>query len=119
VNVAHAAPVLCRPAAVEWLVAMMAFPHLSRRLWLPCAASDIEPDRDGFWWADMGPIDGPVLGPFRSRTEALGAERGWLLGCRHLLQEPSDPERLGREENLKRRTIRKRINREIDRRREV
>jgi hypothetical protein len=26
VNVAHAASVLCRPAAVEWLVAMMAFP---------------------------------------------------------------------------------------------
>ena len=41
-------------------------------------ASHVEPDRDGFWWADMGPVDGPVLGPFRSRTEALGAERGWL-----------------------------------------
>jgi hypothetical protein len=43
-------------------------------------ASHVEPDRDGFWWADMGPVDGPVLGPFRSRTEALGAERGWLVG---------------------------------------
>ncbi len=42
-------------------------------------ASHVEPDRDGFWWADMGPVDGPVLGPFRSRTEALGAEREWLL----------------------------------------
>ena len=41
-------------------------------------ASHVEPDRDGFWWADMGPVDGPVLGPFRSRTEALAAERGWL-----------------------------------------
>ena len=41
-------------------------------------ASHVEPDRDGFWWADMGPVDGPVLGPFRNRTEALGAERGWL-----------------------------------------
>jgi hypothetical protein len=40
--------------------------------------SHVEPDRDGFWWADMGPVDGPVLGPFRNRTEALGAERGWL-----------------------------------------
>jgi len=46
-------------------------------------ASHVEPDRDGFWWADMGPVDGPVLGPFRSRTEALGAERAWL-GARHL-----------------------------------
>ena len=26
-------------------------------------ASHVEPDRDGFWWADMGPVDGPVLGP--------------------------------------------------------
>ena len=42
-------------------------------------ASHVEPDAEGFWWADMGPSGGPVLGPFRSRTEALGAERGWLL----------------------------------------
>ena len=41
-------------------------------------ASHVEPDRDGFWWADMGPVGGPVLGPFRNRTDALGAERGWL-----------------------------------------
>ena len=41
-------------------------------------ASHVEPDRDGYWWADMGPSGGPVLGPFRSRTEALTAERGWL-----------------------------------------
>ena len=41
-------------------------------------ASHVEPDRDGFWWADMGPVEGPVLGPFKNRTEALTAERGWL-----------------------------------------
>jgi hypothetical protein len=46
-------------------------------------ASHVEPDRDGFWWADMGPVAGPVLGPFRSRTEALETERGWLLTCQH------------------------------------
>ena len=45
-------------------------------------ASHVEPDRDGSWWADMGPINGPVLGPFRNRTEALGAERGWLTNYR-------------------------------------
>jgi hypothetical protein len=38
-------------------------------------ASHVEPDRDGFWWADMGPSSGPVLGPFTSRSEALEAER--------------------------------------------
>jgi hypothetical protein len=41
-------------------------------------ASHVEPDAEGYWWADMGPVDGPVLGPYDSRTEALQAERGWL-----------------------------------------
>jgi hypothetical protein len=41
-------------------------------------ASHVEPDAAGLWWADMKPVDGPVLGPFISRSEALGAERGWL-----------------------------------------
>jgi hypothetical protein len=41
-------------------------------------ASHVEPDRDGFWWADMGPSGGPVLGPYSSRTEALEAEREWI-----------------------------------------
>jgi hypothetical protein len=39
-------------------------------------ASHVEPDAEGYWWTDMGAVDGPVLGPFRSRSEALGAERG-------------------------------------------
>jgi hypothetical protein len=43
-------------------------------------ASHVEPDAEGHWWADMGPSGGPVLGPFDSRSEALGAEREWLLG---------------------------------------
>jgi hypothetical protein len=42
-------------------------------------ASHVEPDPEGFWWADMGPSGGPVLGPYGSRSEALGAERGWLV----------------------------------------
>ena len=54
-------------------------------------ASHVEPDRDGFWWADMGPVDGPVLGPFKSRTEALAAERGWLTSF-GLNQETNRPE---------------------------
>ena len=45
-------------------------------------ASHVEPDRDGFWWADMGPVGGPVLGPFKNRTEALQAEREWLANYR-------------------------------------
>jgi hypothetical protein len=53
-------------------------------------ASHVEPDIDGFWWADMRPVDGPVLGPFRSRTEALRAERGWLASCRVRRSPPRD-----------------------------
>ena len=30
------------------------------------------------WTADMTPIDGPVLGPFTTRAEALDAEHVWL-----------------------------------------
>ncbi len=41
-------------------------------------ASHVEPDAEGYWWADMGPVDGTVLGPYRSRSEALAAERAWL-----------------------------------------
>ena len=46
-------------------------------------ASHVEPDDEGYWWADMGPVYGPILGPFRSRTEALGAERKWLASRLH------------------------------------
>jgi hypothetical protein len=42
-------------------------------------ASHVEPDAEGYWWADMGPSGGPVLGPYGSRSEALGAERDWLF----------------------------------------
>jgi hypothetical protein len=41
-------------------------------------ASHVEPDAEGYWWADMGPVDGPVLGPYSSRSAALAAERVWL-----------------------------------------
>ncbi len=41
-------------------------------------ASHVEPDARGQWWADLSPVDGPQLGPFPRRTEALDAEKGWL-----------------------------------------
>lgn len=40
--------------------------------------SHVEPDDDGLWWADLGPVEGPRLGPFDLRSEALAAERDWL-----------------------------------------
>ncbi len=41
-------------------------------------ASHVEPDATGLWWADMSPVDGPKLGPFVRRSEALAAEVAWL-----------------------------------------
>jgi hypothetical protein len=40
--------------------------------------SHVEPVSGGRWIADMKPVDGPVLGPFSIRSEALTAERRWL-----------------------------------------
>ena len=40
--------------------------------------SHVEPDRDGNWIADLGPVDGPRLGPFENRSQALEAEMDWL-----------------------------------------
>lgn len=40
--------------------------------------SHVEPTSAGQWSADLSPIAGPVLGPFRRRGEALAAEREWL-----------------------------------------
>ena len=36
------------------------------------------PDPPPRWWADMLPMNGPVLGPFDTRSEALAAERVWI-----------------------------------------
>ena len=40
--------------------------------------SHVEPTLDGQWTADMSPVCGPVLGPYRSRRDALAAEVNWL-----------------------------------------
>ena len=40
--------------------------------------SHVEPNERGQWLADLAPVGGPVLGPFRLRSEALEAERDWL-----------------------------------------
>lgn len=56
----------------------------------PCRirrASHVEPTPDGQWTADLSPVNGPLLGPFASRSAALRAEREWLdehwlLECR-------------------------------------
>ena len=40
--------------------------------------SHVEPTRDGQWTADLSPVNGPLLGPFPTRTAALNAEVTWL-----------------------------------------
>jgi hypothetical protein len=46
-------------------------------------ASHVEPDQSGQWWADLALSNGPRLGPFPKRSEALQAESDWLH--QHLL----------------------------------
>ena len=41
--------------------------------------SHVEPDEHGQWLADLAPVNGPTLGPFSSRSQALAAERTWLV----------------------------------------
>ena len=40
--------------------------------------SHVEPDQEGHWMADLSPVDGPMLGPFANRSDALRAEVAWL-----------------------------------------
>jgi hypothetical protein len=40
--------------------------------------SHVEPDQQGRWFADLGPVSGPRLGPFALRSQALEAEQAWL-----------------------------------------
>lgn len=49
-------------------------------------ASHVEPNAQGQWVADLSPVQGPRLGPFALRSEALAAEQYWLL--EHWLAEP-------------------------------
>ena len=41
-------------------------------------ASHVEPNAAGQWTADLSPMNGPQLGPFPNRSEALAAEVDWL-----------------------------------------
>lgn len=50
-------------------------------------ASHVEPE--GMTWvADMSPVNGPRLGPFKTRKEALEAEHSWLI--QHDIPFPED-----------------------------
>ena len=46
-------------------------------------ASYVEPDGQGRWWVYLWPVQGPVLGPFTLRSEALQAEQAWLQAHWH------------------------------------
>ena len=49
--------------------------------------SHVEPDEEGRWFADLAPVDGPRLGPFSQRSDALYAEAEWL-DANWLVEEP-------------------------------
>jgi len=44
----------------------------------PKAKTKAAPGSPTSWYADMSPVNGPVLGPFRSRKRALQEERYYL-----------------------------------------
>ena len=48
--------------------------------------SHVEPDHTGRWTADLSPVNGPILGPYSSRQQALEAELAWLE--EHWLEHP-------------------------------
>jgi hypothetical protein len=50
-------------------------------------ASHVEPNSDGKWEADMSPVGGPVLGPYKTRNEALEEEVKWLTNANIPFQE--------------------------------
>jgi len=47
-------------------------------------ASHVDADRKGMWWANLSPVKGPRLGPFRLRSQALKAEVAWIK--KHVLK---------------------------------
>lgn len=42
-------------------------------------ASIVEPADGGGWLVDLSLVNGPVIGPFRYRSQGLDAEQQWLL----------------------------------------
>lgn len=40
--------------------------------------SHVDPDENGRWWVELNPVDGPRLGPFRKKSEAIRAEVAWI-----------------------------------------
>lgn len=55
-------------------------------------ASNVEPEKvDGQirWFADLAPVNGPKLGPFINRSEALDAEIKWLIA--NQIPKPTQP----------------------------
>lgn len=53
-------------------------PLLGQGLATLSRASHVEPDVRGEWVADLSPVNGPSLGPFPLRAQALEAESRWL-----------------------------------------
>ena len=41
-------------------------------------ASNVEPDQNGLWWADLSPVNGPKMGPYLRRSDAVRCEVNWL-----------------------------------------
>ncbi len=58
-------------------------------------ASNVEPTEDGQWLADLSPVEGPLLGPFENRSQAIAAEVRWLRDHWFAAKHPSHREPSG------------------------
>ena len=45
-------------------------------------ASEVEPIEDSQWCANLARLGGPMLGPFKNRSEAIEAELAWIESLR-------------------------------------
>lgn len=58
--------------------------------------SHVEPCEDGYWYADLSPVQGPRLGPYLHRSRAVEAELQWL---NHHWLNSTDEDKPARVEN--------------------
>jgi hypothetical protein len=79
--------VISKTGAIRFIYNDQLKPLLSQGVASIKRASHVEPEGDK-WFADMGPVSGPKLGPFSLRSQALEAERQWLE--EHNIPTPSN-----------------------------
>lgn len=69
--------VICSNGNVRMIYSELMSPHSLGSVTIH-RGSHVEPDPHGFWYVDLAPCEGPILGPFNLRSDAIDAEVEWL-----------------------------------------